>query len=390
MELFAETPVIRNIIIVGSIIFLTLLVRYVLFRFIPPLLTRQSPLWNEILAKYRVLNYLTLSVPGLLLASFVQLTPDINPNLALIVYKLALIYSVIMLALAFVEALRAYNDFYDQYYEFAREVPIKTVVQTAMVLITIFAILIIIAVLLGVPLLALAGVIAFIAAVAAYLFREPMLGFSASLQLSMNHMLAIGDWIEMEKYNADGEVEDINVTSTKVRNWDNSIVNIPTSALIQESFQNWRSMQSREARRVLRPIYLDQTSFKFIPPEERAAEIGQIAGQYENLPERTKKNVGLQGVKPQDLTGRERLSNLELFMAHATYLVAGHPQTRAEHNIYVRQQDPTPQGLPVEIVFFTCATDFVPYHAVQREIFSNLLTSLPVFGLRPYQLLTGN
>jgi miniconductance mechanosensitive channel len=351
MDIFAETPVFRNVVIMGTILLVTLLVRYSLFRFVPLLLTRQSPLWNDILAKYRVLNYLTLSVPGLLLAAFVQLTPDINPNLALIVYKLALIYSIIMLALAVVETLRAYNDFYDQYYKFAREVPIKTVVQTANVLIVIFAILVIIAILLGVPLLALASVIAFIAAVAAYLFREPMLGFAASLQLSMNHMLAIGDWIEIERYNADGEVEDINVTSTKVCNWDNSIVNVPTSTLIKESFQNWRMMQTREARRVLRPIYLDQTSFAFIPPEEKAQKIGQIAGQYENLPQEIKKNVGLQGVTPQDLNGRERLSNLELFMAHATYLVAGHPQTRADHNIYVRQQDPTPQGLPVEIVF---------------------------------------
>ena len=390
MDIFAETPIFRNIIIIGIILLVTLLVRWLLSRFIPPLLTRQSPLWHDILVKYRVLNYLTLSVPGLLLAAFVQLTPDINPGLAEIVYKLALIYSIIMLTLALIDALLAYNDFYDQHYEFAREVPIKTVVQTAIVLIVIFVILVIIAILLGVPLLALAGVFAFIAAVAAYLFREPLLGFSASLQLSINHMLAIGDWIEMKKYNADGEVEDINVTSTKVRNRDNSIVNVPTSALIKESFQNWRMMQTTEARRVLRPIYLDQTSFEFIPPEVKAEKIGQIAGQYENLAQEIKKNMGLQGVTPQELNSRERLSNLELFMAHATYLVAGHPQTRADHNIYVRQQDPTPQGLPVEIVFFTRATDFVPYHAVQREIFSDLLTSLPEFGLRPYQLLAGN
>ncbi len=171
MDFFAETFVIRNLILVGVIILVTLLVRQLLFRFIPPLLARQSPLWIGILAKHRMLNYLSLSVPGFLLATFVQLTPDVNRNLASIVYRLALIYSIMMLMRALIALLRSYNDFYDRYYEFAKEVPIKTVIQTAEVL----------------------------------------------------------------------------------------IVNVPTSALIRESFYNWRSMQSREARRVLRPY---QTAIK--------------------------------------------------------------------------------------------------------------------------------
>jgi miniconductance mechanosensitive channel len=147
-------------------------------------------------------------------------------------------------------------------------------------------------------------------------------------------------------------------------------------------------MQPREAWRVLQPTYVDQTSFAFISAEEKNEKIDRIASLYAALPHDVKQNSGLQGVTPEALNIREWLTNLELFMAYATYFVAGHPQTRADHEIYVRQQAPTPQVLPVEIFFFTCATDFVPYHAVQREIFSDHLTSLPVFGLRPYQIST--
>ena len=364
--------------------------RQLLFRFIPPLIARQSPLWIDILEEHRVLHYFYLAVPGLLTATYSLLAPNLNPSLAIILYKAAIIYSIVMLTMGVISALRAYNDFYDQYYDFAKEVPIKTVIQTAVVLVVIFSILIIIAIFLDVPLLALAGVIMVIVSIAAYLFREPLLGFSASLQLSMNHMLAIGDWIEMDRFGANGVVEDINVTSTKIRNWDNAIVNIPTYTLIQNPFNNWKSMQSREARRIQQPIYIDQTSIAFLSQEQKSQKLAQIEELYETLTPEIRENSGFEGARPADLETRDQITNLELFMAYATQIIAGHPQTRADYSIYMRQQDPTPEGLPLETFFFTRATDFVPYHAVQREIFSHLLAVLPQFGLRPYQLIAGS
>lgn len=386
---FLQSLPLLELAIAGAAVFLiTLLVRWLLFRFVPPLMEKHSPLWSDIMARWRVLDYLYLSVPGFLVASTVQVTELFGPTFSIFVVKAALIYGIVMLTLAVISALRAYNDFYNQRYEFAREVPIKTVVQAVGALVVIFAILTIIAVVLEVPLLALAGVMAAIAGIAYYFFREPLLGFSASLQLSANHMLGIGDWIEMKGYGADGNVEDINLTATKIRNWDNSIVTIPTYMLIKEPFQNWESMQEKEARRVLRPLSIDQRSIAFASAEERAAKTAVIETLYNNLAAETQQNSGLLGARPQELQARSELTNLELFMAYATMIVAGHPQTRADYSIYVRQQAPSPQGLPVELFFFTRATDFVPYHAVQREIFSHLLAILPDFDLRPYQVIS--
>ncbi len=377
----------RTALIVGAILFITLLANWLLNRFIPPLMARQSPLWTAILEKRRVLYFIALTVPGLLVAGAAQIAPNLNPTLATVLYKLAFIYSIIMLMLAAASALFAYNDYYDQHYEFARDVPIKTVIQIGVASVFVIGGLFIAAILLEVPLVALAGAVAALAAISAFMFREPMLGLASSIQLSANHMVALGDWIEMPNYGVDGIVEDINITSVKVENWDNATVNIPTYSLIQNSFTNWSSMQSKEARQIKRQIYIDQTSIAFLSEEQRGALLDQISELYENMPKVRQKNRGMQGVTPDDLREREQLTNLELYMAYATQIIAAHPQTRTDYSIYVRQQAPSPQGLPVETYFFTRDTDFIPYHAVQREIFSNLLATLPQFGLRPYQIL---
>lgn len=375
------------LIVSGAVVLLTLLARALIFHFIPPLLARHSPLWAEILTEHNVLHYLYLAVPGLLVAFIAQLTPDYFSGLATIIYKGAILYCVVMIMMSLISTLYAYNDFYDQKYEFAKQVPIKTLIQSAVALIIVFAVLIMIAVLLGVPLLAMAGIIAGLGAVAYYLFREPLLGFTASLQLSVNRMLGIGDWMEMAQYGVDGEVIDINLTSTKVRNWDNAIVNVPTADLIRNPFRNWQSMQSEAARRVLRPIYVDQETIAFVTKEQKGALLGKISHLYENLGAAMRENDGLQGITPAGLEARDDLTNVELFMAYATLVIAGHPQTRADYNLFVRQQDPGQQGLPLELLFFTRATDFVPYYAVQRKIFSHLLAALPQFALRPYQVM---
>ncbi len=387
IDLVTSGPLLRLAIYAGIIILGTLLVRWLLFHFIPPLLASHSPLWAGILAKRRILHYLYLSVPGLLIAILVQFTPNLNVAVGKLVYKGAIIYSIVMLTMAIISALNAYNDYYDQHYEFAKQVPIKTAIQFAAVSVAILSGIIIIAFLLEVPLLAMAGVLAGIAAVIYYLFGDPLLGFSASLQLSANRMLGIGDWIEMDSHRADGVVQDINMTSTKVRNWDNAIVTIPTNQLIKKSFTNWRDMQHKDARQILRPIYLDQTSIAYASAEQKEALLTQISALYKALPEDAKQNAGMEGVTPEELRARKQLTNLELFMAYATQIIAGHTQTRTDYGIYVRQQAPTPQGLPVETFFFTRATEFVSYHAVQRDVFSNLLASLPQFELRPFQIM---
>lgn len=387
MDLPADIPLLRLAFAAAATLVVTLFVRWLLLRSIPPLLARHSPLWAGILEKRRVLQFLYLTVPGLMAALLIQFSTGVSDPLSALLYRGALVYSFVMLAAAIASALYAYGDYYEQHFDFAREVPIKTLIQVAVVILAILTGVLVLAVILGVPLLALAGVLAAVGAVAYYLFREPLLGFTASLQLSTNRMLGIGDWIEMKQFGVDGQVEEINVTSTKVRNWDNAIVNVPTYALIQNPFQNWRDMQNRQARRIQRALVLDQLSIRFASEALVQQKKAEIAELYEELPRGAQQNAGFQGVRPSDLRQKHALTNLELFMAYATCIIAAHPSTRVEETMYVRQQAPSAEGLPVELYFFTRAADFVPYHAVQREIFSHLLAVLPQFDLRPYQIV---
>ncbi|MFN2134605.1 MAG: mechanosensitive ion channel family protein [Candidatus Promineifilaceae bacterium] len=381
---------VRIILLYGGIVVAgTLLVRWLLLRFVPPFLDRHSPLWAGILQKWPVLRRLYLATPGILVAVISQIAPIENQSLERLLFRSAVAFSIIMLTGAAISALFAYADYYEQHFEFANQVPIKTVVQVTAVVLVVMALVGIVAIWLGVPLLAMAGLVAAIGAIAYYLFQEPLLGFTASLQLSMNRMVAIGDWIEIDAYDVDGWVEDINVTSTKVRNRDNAIVNVPTYDLIRQPFLNWHDMQDRQARRVRRAIVLDQLSIRFMDREAAEPLIEQIEELYEKLAQDVRRIEGLQGLTPQALRQRERLTNLELFMAYATCVIANHPDTRTDQMMYVRQEAPSAYGLPVDLYFFTHVTEFIPYYAVQRDIFSVLLAALAQFDLRAYQVVQG-
>ncbi|MFN2141190.1 MAG: mechanosensitive ion channel family protein [Candidatus Promineifilaceae bacterium] len=389
-NLLTSPPFIRWLFAAASVIIVTLLVRWLLYRFIPPLLINRSPLWEDILDRHHFLHFLYLSVPGWLVSIIAEHSRGWNNWTATLVAKSANIFSIVMVTAAILSALAAYNEFYDQRYAFSKDVPIKTVVQAVDVLVVVFSFLLIVAIILNVPLLAMAGVFAVIAGIAYYLFKVPLLGFSASLQMSMNRMLAIGDWIEMPSANANGYVEDINLTSTKVRNRDNSLVNVPTYTFIESPFQNWQTTQSGQKRRVERHMYIDQRSIAFVTAEEKAQKTAVIETLYNELQPEARQNIGMEGVRPEDLRARDAVTNLELFMAYATMVIAGHPQTHSESDVYARQEAPSPQGLPVGLYFFTRAAAFVPFYAVQREIFSHMLAVLPDFDLRPYQIISSD
>jgi miniconductance mechanosensitive channel len=388
MDLIELSPLLRLVLAAGAVILVTLFVRWLLFHFIPPLLARHSPLWEDILAQRPVIRYLSLSVPGFVAAFITLIGTPVNQSIANLVYKGGIGFSLAMIMMAMISALYAYNDFYDQHYDFARQVPIKTVIQTAAAIIVIMFILLILAILLGVPLVALAGVVAAIGAIAYYLFRQPLLGFSASLQLSMNHMLGLGDWIEVSQYGADGIVEDINLTSTKIRNWDNTIINVPTADLVSYPFVNWEPMKEKKARRLDLPIYIDQTSITFVSGDALTEMLQIVEERYNGLPKEIRETDSVEHVKPTNIKARQEWTNLELFIAYATIYMAGHPLTRKDYAVYLRQDDPSPQGLPIATYIYTSSTDFMSYYNLQHEIIGHLLAALPQFGLKPFQLLS--
>ena len=206
------------------------------------------------------------------------------------------------------------------------------------------------------------------AAVLMLVFKDSIMGLVAGVQLSANDMLRPGDWIQMPKYGADGDVIDVSLTTVKVQNWDKTITTIPPYALVSESFQNWRGMVESGGRRIKRSIYIDMNSICFCN-----------AQQMKSFEEK-----GF--IKDRKM---EQTVNITLFREWLEEWLRNHPRVNRNMTLMVRQLQPTPQGMPLELYFFFNGTAWVPYEKLQSEVFEYILAILPEFGLKAFQSPTG-
>lgn len=221
------------------------------------------------------------------------------------------------------------------------------------------------------------------AAVLMLVFKDVLLGFAASVQLSANKMLQVGDWITMPRNKADGTVIEIGLTAVKVRNWDNTIINIPTYDLVSDSYQNWRGMSESGGRRVKRHISIDMQSVVFCDDSmlERFAKINLISDYVAEKIGKIKASPATSTTSP---ALSERPTNLEIFRIYLERYLENNPDVILEMTHFVRQLQPTPTGIPLELYFFT-TTDWIPYENVQSRVFEHVIASVPSFGLRIFQ-----
>jgi miniconductance mechanosensitive channel len=237
----------------------------------------------------------------------------------------------------------------------------------------VFSILIISTTLGKSPALLLSGLGA-LTAVLLLVFKDAILGFVASIQIAVNNMVNVGDWIEMPKYGADGDVIEIALTTVKVRNWDNTITTIPTYALISDSFKNWRGMQQSGGRRIKRAINIDINTIRFIKAEE-----------LEQLRQRQRLQPFFKQQDVIELLASEDVTNLALFRFYVRWTLCQHPKINQHMTLMVRQLQPTEVGLPVEIYCFSADKNWLNYEAIQADIFDKLFAILPVFSLAAFQ-----
>lgn len=210
------------------------------------------------------------------------------------------------------------------------------------------------------------------AAVLMLIFKDTILGLVASVQLTANKMLHRGDWIIADSHKANGEVEDISLTTVKVRNWDNSITTIPPYALISESFRNYQPMRRAGGRRVDRSIFIDVNTVRFLTPEEtaRLAEEGWLSGL-------------------DDIAQADKIINLALLRKYLEHFLTHHPEVNTDMLLMIRQMEPTPSGLPLQLYFFTNATEWKAFERVQSDIFDHVYATVGRFGLRIFQTPAG-
>ena len=241
------------------------------------------------------------------------------------------------------------------------------------------------------PLYFLSGLGA-LTAVLMFVFKDILMGFVAGIQLIANKMVAPKDWIEMPKYGADGDVIEITLTTVKVQNFDNTITTIPTYALINESFKNWRNMNLSGGRRIKRYVNIDLSSIKFCDAEmlERFTKIQLITNAIQDRQAEIKVSNEEKNVDESTIVNGRRLTNIGIFRAYVDAYLRQHPQISNQMTFLVRQLSPRENGLPIEIYVFCKETNWNIYEAVQADIFDHILAVVPEFDLRVFQVPSGS
>ncbi|WP_299381810.1 mechanosensitive ion channel family protein [uncultured Lacinutrix sp.] len=269
-----------------------------------------------------------------------------------------------------------------------RDKPIDSYIQVFMIFAWVAGIFAAIAVFSDVSILKFITGFGAASAIILLIFKDTILGFVASIQVSINDMVRIGDWITFEKYGADGDVTEINLATVKVQNFDNTITTIPTYAMISDSFKNWRGMKNSDGRRIKRHLMIKQDSIKFLTPEdiERLKGVEIISAYLEQMVEKVDKyNEDNNIDKTLRLNGRN-LTNIGVFRKYIQTYLENHSAINKDMLLMARQLQPTTQGIPLEIYAFSKDKRWENYEYVMSDLFDHFLAAIPFFELEIFEL----
>jgi len=361
----------------------------ILLTWVKRIAARTRTEWDNAMVEARVPDRLAHIAPALVIYAAAPFVFPEQDLISTMIQRVAMAFVILAAALAINGALDAVVTVYRNYDRTGRA-PIKTYVQVAqIVLVLITAVLIISRFLDKSPWALLSGIGA-LTAVVMLVFKDSILGFVASVQLTSNDMVRRGDWIEMPKYGADGDVIDVSLHTVKVQNWDKTISTIPTYQLMQDSFKNWRGMSESGGRRIKRALYIDMNSIRFCD-EEMLRRFEKIALLKDYLREKRQEVDATNQEKGDDdaPTNLRRLTNVGTFRAYILAYLRAHPKIHKDMTFLVRQLPPTDAGLPIEIYVFSNDQDWARYEGIQADLFDHFLAVLPDFELRVFQLPAG-
>lgn len=382
--------------VIGLVVLLTLawlsdlLVRRLGLRLLKAATERSQWQWDDVLYRSGAFKYLARMAPTLVIQFGIGLVPDISTKAEVLVRNLAMAGTLFFALRALGAGLTAIQDMPPR--NPASNVPLKGYIQLLKIILYVVGAIGIVAIIINrSPLLLLSGLGA-LSAVLLLIFKDTLLGFVASVQISSNDMLRVGDWIEMPSAGADGDVLDISLHTVKVRNWDKTITTIPTWRLINESFKNWRGMFDSGGRRIKRSVRIDASSVRFLNDEEvQALKRFRLLDEYLQKKRddvlRWNEALGETGRMP---VNQRRLTNLGTFRAYAQAYLDNHPDIHHGMTCMVRQLATEGEGIPLELYCFTAKTAWVSYEGIQGDIFDHLFAILPEFGLGLYQKPVGS
>lgn len=344
--------------------------------------------WDDVVFDKKVIGGLTNLIAPILIYVFAPAIYEGGSTGLVLIQRLCMVV-IIAVFVRFINALL--NAFYTVTQNKYRDRPLKGLLQTVQVILYFVAGIAIVSILIDKsPAILLTGLGAS-AAILMLVFQDSILGFVSGIQLSANNMLSVGDWIEMPKYGVDGDVIEVTLNTVKVQNFDRTIVTIPPTLLMKDSFKNWRGMQESGGRRVKRSIYVDMTSVKFCTDEmlQRYNKI-QVLSNYINDKEKVLSEYNKEhNIDNSVVVNGRRQTNLGVFRAYLDNYLKSHPSVHHGMTCMVRQLQPTDKGLPLELYFFTATTKWLEYEDIQSDIFDHVLSVIPYFDLNVYQAPAG-
>ncbi|OWK71894.1 mechanosensitive ion channel family protein [Pedobacter sp. AJM] len=310
-------------------------------------------------------------------------------------YFYAIIFSKIYVVLATMFAINAFLNALVSVMESSRKYadkPIRSYKQVAKIIIYIFGFVLILSIILNQSLLYIFGGFGAVTAVFILVFRDPILGFVASVQMSAIDLVRVGDWITVEKYGADGEVTEINLTTIKVRNWDKTVTIVPSYAIVSESFKNWRAMEESEGRRIKRHINIKISSIKFCDDDliSRLQSIDFLKDYLKETQLQIEQFNAENTVNPNNLVNGRHMTNIGTFRVYAEKYLESNPSINTDLTFMVRQLQATENGLPIEIYVFSKEKALKKFEEVAADIFDHLLAAVPYFDLEIFQSPSGS
>ncbi len=360
--------------------------KHIILQVVTKLVQRTRAQWDDVFLRVGMFSRLSHVAPALVVTF---LGPEFfvhREAWALRLDTLINVYLVVIVLLVGFALLDAAVAFFGEN-ETTKTLPVKGFIQTAKLVSVVMSGILVLSLLLGrSPIFFLSGLGA-LTAVLLLVFKDALLGLVAGVQLSLNRMVQIGDWIEMPKYGADGDVIDVSLTTVKVQNWDKTVTTVPTYALISDPVKNWRPMAEAGGRRIKRSISLDMQTVRFVDEEllARLRTFRRLHGYLERRLSEIDEHNREHKEDLRVLVNGRRLTNIGCLRAYVVEYLKSRPEIRQDMTFLVRQLQPTATGLPLEIYVFSADTRWAYYEGIQSDIFDHLLAVIPAFDLRVYQ-----
>mgnify|MGYP001767584980 CR=1 FL=1 len=369
-----------TVLIAGASIIIIALLAYlitnkILVSVIHHLAKKTSSVWDDIMVKNRLFQGASHLIPATVLYFFSGYANEYYFVLQVYILKVSNLYYLFSIAFIIIALLNSLNEIYEYNYSETKEKSIKGAVQLLKILVYFISFLVFISIIFNKSLITLFTGLGAAAAVLMLVFKDTILGFVAGVQINMNNLVKVGDYIEMPSKNASGTVLEINLTTVKIQNSDKTIISIPTYSLVSESFVNWKGMNESGVRRIKRWINIDLTSIKFCDEKD----IAKIKSS-----EIVSKMIDVSSLKEPGIT------NLTIFRKYLEEYLRTNPMIEKNDTLLVRHLQPTENGLPIEVNVYCKEQRWVEYENIQSDIFDHILAIIPEFELRVFQNPSGS